>query len=95
MVSFADDGDGTGKWPVDDPTDDPTGAAGAEPMRVVHQYLVRISPRGVKSWTPYYTVAANPDDAIHSLRNDCYFPEVGDIVRRVVRMGSTTRGSQL
>lgn len=76
----------------DDVADDLCDAAEASPLRVVHQWMVRISPRGAKASTKYYATAADPDDAIHSLLHQCYFPEVGDIVRRVVRLGSTTRG---
>ncbi len=79
-MSFLDDDGSAG--------DDLCGAADAEgqPLKVVHQWMVRISARGDVGSTDYYTTAANPDDAIHSLLHKSYFPEVGDIVRRCVRM---------
>ncbi len=85
-MCFSDD-DG-GERSGDDVVEDLCGAAEPSPLRVVHQWIVLISPRGAKEATKYYTTAADPDDAIHSLLHRCYFPEVGDVVRRVVRVRS-------
>lgn len=83
-MSFLDD-ESVGGSAGDDVADELCSAAEASPL-IVHQWMVRISPRGDAGASDYYTTAANPDDAIHSLRHKSYFPEVGDIVRRVVRV---------